>query len=126
MRPIVRLVQRSASRLGMLRGGFTLGSFLERAAAVHGGSVLFDQAAEARVAIDAERQKLGREDRDFSMIVSLSDAIVVDDFHRAEEAGVTDILTMPWAYYGGFRIPLAEKIDGMKRFVEDVMVHLQD
>ncbi|MEO6989283.1 MAG: TIGR03619 family F420-dependent LLM class oxidoreductase [Aquihabitans sp.] len=101
-----------------------------RRAARHDGWVSdmmsIDEAGEVRTTIDAERRKIGREDRDFSMIVSLSDAIVVDDFHRAEAAGVTDNLTMPWAYYGGFRIPLAEKIDGMKRFAEDIMGPLQD
>ena len=83
------------------------------------------QAAEYRAAIDAHREALGRTG-DFSMIVSLNDAITVDQFRRAEEVGVTDLLTMPWAYYGGFRIPLAEKIDGLKRFADEVMAHLAD
>ena len=101
-----------------------------RRAARHDGWVSdmmsIDEAAGVRATIEEERRKIGRQDHDFSMIVSLSDAIVVDDFHRAEAAGVTDNLTMPWAYYGGFRIPLAEKIEGMKRFADDVMAHLPD
>lgn len=101
-----------------------------RRAARHDGWVSdlisIEQAAEIRATIDDERTKLGRADTDFSMIVSLNDAITVDDFKRAEEVGVTDNLTMPWAFYGGFRLPLAEKLEGMKRFADDVMSHLPD
>lgn len=84
-----------------------------------------EQAAEFRAAIDAHREALGRTG-DFSMIVSLNDAVTVDQFRRAEEVGVTDLLTMPWAYYGGFRLPLEQKIDGLKRFADDILAHLAD
>lgn len=82
-----------------------------------------DQAAEYRAKIDDLRAE-GGHTGDFSMIVSLNDAVTVDQFRRAEEVGVTDLLTMPWAYYGGFRIPLEQKIDGLKRFAEDIAQHL--
>ena len=52
-RPLVRIVRREAARLGMLRAGLTLGSLLERAAAVHGSSVMVDQAAEPRTGVPA-------------------------------------------------------------------------
>ncbi len=85
-----------------------------------------EQAAEFRQRIEDERVTLGRTDVDFSMIVSLNDAVTVDQFRRAEEAGVTDNLTMPWAFYGGFDISLQEKIDGLHRFADDIMAKLQD
>ena len=84
------------------------------------GCELADQAAEYRLSLDRYREELGRTG-DFSMIVSLNDAITVDQFRRAEDVGVTDLLTMPWAYYGGFRLPLQEKLDGMKRFSNDII-----
>lgn len=28
---------------------------------------------------------------------------------------------MPWAYYGGFQLPLDQKIEGLKRFADDIM-----
>jgi probable F420-dependent oxidoreductase len=84
-----------------------------------------DEAARYRARIDAHREAAGRTG-DFSMIVSLNDAMTVDQFRRAEEVGVTDLLTMPWAYYGGFQISLAEKIDGLKRFADEVASHLVD
>ena len=85
-----------------------------------------EQAAEYRTKIDAERARLGRSDTDFSMFVSLSDAVTVDQFRAAEAVGVTDNLTMPWAFYGGFDLPLQGKIDGLHRFAEDVMAKLRD
>lgn len=84
------------------------------------------QAAEYRATIEAERARLGRSEADFSMIVSLNDARTADDFRRAEEAGVTDLLTMPWAYYGGFDLPLQGKIDGLNRFADDILAKLRD
>ena len=62
---------------------------------------------------------------DFSMIVSLSDAWKPDHFRRAEDGGVTDLLTMPWSYYGGFELALPEKLNGMKRFADEIMAPLQ-
>lgn len=83
-----------------------------------------DEAAEARVKIDDYREAQGATG-DFSMIVSLSDAWKPDHFRRAEDGGVTDLLTMPWSYYGGFELALPEKLDGMKRFADEIMAPLQ-
>jgi len=58
------------------------------------------------------------------MIVSLNDAVTVDQFRRAADVGVTDLLTMPWAYYGGFDLPLEQKLAGLHRFADEVMAHL--
>lgn len=79
-----------------------------------------DGAAEARATIDRHREDLGRSG-DFSMVVSLDDAVTVDQFRRAEEVGVTDLLTMPWVYYGGFDQSLDQKIAGTKRFADEVL-----
>ena len=98
-----------------------------RRAARHDGwiSDLMSTAAagETRVRLDEFREQQGRTG-DFSMIVSLDDAASADDFRRAEDLGVTDILTMPWAYYGGFKQPLEEKIEGLQRFAEEIVAPL--
>lgn len=83
-----------------------------------------EQARDFRIAIDEERERLGRSDTDFSMFVSLNDAITVEQFAAAEDVGVTDLITMPWAYYGGFQLPLEAKLEGMDRFAEEIMTHL--
>lgn len=62
----------------------------------------------------------------FDVIVSLSDAVTADHFRRAEEVGVTDVLTMPWVYHGGFDLPLDQKLEGMRRFADEVVAPLAD
>jgi probable F420-dependent oxidoreductase len=79
-----------------------------------------DEAAQTRVTLDRYREEQGKTG-DFSMIVSLNDAVTLDQFRRAEEVGVTDLLTMPWAYHGGFQQDLAGKLDGLKRFADEIV-----
>jgi probable F420-dependent oxidoreductase len=62
----------------------------------------------------------------FDVIVSLSDAVTADQFRQAGEVGVTDVLTMPWVYHGGFDLPLDQKLDGMRRFADEVVAPLAD
>jgi probable F420-dependent oxidoreductase len=62
---------------------------------------------------------------DFSVIVALSDAFLPEHFERAAAGGVTDVMTMPWAYYGPLDAPLEQKVDGMRQFHDDVMRPLQ-
>jgi probable F420-dependent oxidoreductase len=83
-------------------------------------------AIDVRRRIDAYRSDFGTSDRDFSMIVSLDDAFDVDGYRRAAEGGVTDILTMPWVFYAGFTDDLQLKIDGIRRFADDILTKLSD
>jgi len=66
------------------------------------------------------RAELGR-DGDPAVVVALDDALTAADFARAEEGGVTDVMTMPWLYYHGFKATLEQKIDGMRRFADEVV-----
>ena len=50
-----------------------------------------------------------------------SDAWDIDGYRRLEEAGVTHILTMPWAFYHGDTEDLQLKLDGTRRFAEEVI-----
>ena len=98
-----------------------------RRAARHDGWVsdlmTTDEAADTRIRIDRYREESGRTG-DFAMTVSLNDAVSAADFRRAEEAGVTDIITMPWVYHGGFRQTLDQKFDGLRRFADEVVTPL--
>ena len=38
----------------------------------------------------------------------------------AEQAGITGNITMPWMFYTGPDSTLAQKVDGMKRFRDDM------
>jgi probable F420-dependent oxidoreductase len=61
---------------------------------------------------------------EFRVITALTDAFLPEQFAAAEEQGVTDVWTMPWAYYHGLDASLEQKLDGVRRFAEDVLVPL--
>lgn len=82
-----------------------------------------EELGDFRRRIDAHRAELGRQDEPFAMVGSPNDAVDVDGYRRAEEAGVTDLLTMPWVFYSGFTDDLQEKVDGVYRFADDVLAH---
>jgi probable F420-dependent oxidoreductase len=58
---------------------------------------------------------------DFSVFVAVTDAWLPEHFARAEEGGITDCMTMPWAYYFGMDANLEQKLEGMTRFAEEVI-----
>ena len=55
----------------------------------------------------------------FEIITALSDAFLPEHFATARDAGITEVWTMPWAYYSGLDATLEQKLDGMRRFAED-------
>ncbi len=61
---------------------------------------------------------------DFRVITALTDAFLPDQFAVAADSGVTDVWTMPWAYYHGLEASLEQKLDGIGRFAEDVIRQL--
>jgi probable F420-dependent oxidoreductase len=66
------------------------------------------------------RAEVGTQGR-FDIITALSDAFLPEHFATASAAGITEVWTMPWAYYSGVEATLEQKVDGMRRFAEDVM-----
>ncbi|OBJ89381.1 TIGR03619 family F420-dependent LLM class oxidoreductase [Mycobacterium asiaticum] len=56
----------------------------------------------------------------FTILTPLTDSFTVADYQRAEDAGITGIITMPWMFYAGPNATLAEKVDGLRRFREDL------
>lgn len=56
----------------------------------------------------------------FTILTPLNDALTSADYERAEAAGITHVLTMPWMFYSGPDATTAEKIAGMKRFRKDL------
>lgn len=55
----------------------------------------------------------------FTVITPLTDAFTPANFERAAAAGIDAVLTMPWMFYAGPKASLAEKIDGMRRYLKD-------
>jgi hypothetical protein len=80
-----------------------------------------EEFRDIRARLDAERAKIGRSDTDFAVIGSCIDAFDYDGYRRLEEAGVTHLLTMPWVFYAGLTDDLQEKIDGVRRFADDII-----
>lgn len=74
--------------------------------------------------LDDLRAEQGREDEPFALVGSPKDAVDAEGFAAAAEAGVTDVITLPWAYYHGFTDDLGAKLDGLERFAAEVASHL--
>lgn len=69
------------------------------------------------------RKDLGR-DESFEVMASASDAAGIDGYRRLGDGGTTHILTMPWVFYHGLTDELDKKVDGIKRFGEDVIAKM--
>lgn len=80
-----------------------------------------DDAIDIARRLRALREESGRADEPFEVVLALTDALAPDDFARAAEGGVTLTMTMPWMYYCGQQAPLQDKLDGIRRFGEDVI-----
>jgi len=70
------------------------------------------------------RREYGREDEPFEVMATPNDAWDADGYRRLEDEGVTHILTMPWMFYHGETEDVALKIDGVKRYADEVIAPL--
>ena len=70
------------------------------------------------------RRDCGREHEPFEVMATPNDAWDADGYKRLEDAGVTHILTMPWAFYHGDTKDVELKIDGVKRYADEVIATL--
>lgn len=68
-------------------------------------------------ALRAEGPRAGRP---FTVLGSVVDAVTPDDYRRLEESGVTHVQTMPWVFYGGPTDDLARRLEGIRRFGDEV------
>ena len=95
-----------------------------RRAARHNGwigdLIKTDRAIEAVVKLRQLRAENGLSLDDFTILTPLTDAFTPADYQRAEDAGITGIITMPWMFYAGPGATLVDKIDGMRRFRKDL------
>jgi alkanesulfonate monooxygenase SsuD/methylene tetrahydromethanopterin reductase-like flavin-dependent oxidoreductase (luciferase family) len=61
-----------------------------------------------------------RAGRPFAVLASVLDAVTLDQYRRLEEFGVTHVQTMPWVFYGGPTEDLAKRVEGIRRFGDEV------
>ena len=120
--PRLTMRPRPSTRVPILVGGMS--EVALRRAARHDGWIgdvcSTDEAIGYATRLRELRTGLGREGEP-AVVVALTDALTADDFARAEAGGITDVMTMPWLYYHGFKATLDQKIDGMQRFRDEVL-----
>ena len=80
-----------------------------------------EELAAIRQQIERYREEYGRAEVPFSMFGSAKDAWDLDGYRRLHEAGVTHLITMPWYFYAGAEADLPGKLDGIKRFADDII-----
>lgn len=85
-----------------------------------GDLITTDRAIAGAVRLRELRAENGLTMDGFTILTPLTDALTISDYERAEDGGITGILTMPWMFYTGPNATTAEKIDGMKRFRKDL------
>ncbi len=61
-----------------------------------------------------------RAGRPFAVLASVLDAVKLDDYRRLEEIGVTHVQTMPWVFYGGPTDDTQKRVDGVRRFGDEI------
>ncbi|HEY2272638.1 MAG TPA: TIGR03619 family F420-dependent LLM class oxidoreductase [Jatrophihabitantaceae bacterium] len=99
---------------------------LKRAARIGDGwtsaMIKFDDLVATKKRLDELRAEYGRADEPFEIQAVCIDRFGVDGYIEQFEAGVTDIITIPWAFYGvGFDGPLEAKLDGIRRFADEIL-----
>jgi alkanesulfonate monooxygenase SsuD/methylene tetrahydromethanopterin reductase-like flavin-dependent oxidoreductase (luciferase family) len=70
------------------------------------------------------RKEYGTDQKPFEIQAVVTDAFTPDAYKRLEDAGVTDIIGVPWLFYG---VPMAggdlgKKIEGLERYYEKVVI----
>jgi probable F420-dependent oxidoreductase len=121
MRPAVR------GPIPIVVGGVT-DAALRRAARIGDGwiphAISTAEARDAIAAIRGYRTEFGRGTDTLDAIVPLTDAFDPGGYRRAEDVGVTHVLTTPWVLYGGSHRSLADKRDGLRRFADEVIAKM--
>ncbi|MBY6412664.1 TIGR03619 family F420-dependent LLM class oxidoreductase [Rhodococcus sp. BP-252] len=99
---------------------------LRRAARVGDGwtsaMITFDDLVGVIARLRELRAEYGKADEPFEIQTVCIDRFGKDGYAELEEAGVTDIITVPWVFDGiGFDGPLEAKQESMRKFAENFM-----
>ncbi|MEE8312382.1 MAG: LLM class F420-dependent oxidoreductase [Candidatus Binatia bacterium] len=97
---------------------------LRRAARCDGWISVMHTTEEIRVYADklqALRVEQDNTDGEFDILVSATDVRDLDGYKRLADAGATGVVTAPWRYYHGDTLDLQEKLDGIRRYADDII-----
>lgn len=123
----VRMLPAPAAPIPIYGGGLSAPA-LRRAARLDGWvSDLHTRAELAEIAATLRRLRaeVGRTDAPFAIVASCVDAFDADGIRRLADIGVTHYATAPWLFYGGAWNSLPDKVDGLRRFADDVIAKVR-
>lgn len=87
--------------------------------------ITMDDLTDVIARLDDLRAEHGRDQLPFEIQASVLDRIGVEGYREQEAAGVTDVITVPWLYYG---VPLdgalQDKQDGLRQFAAEIIEKL--
>ncbi len=114
-----------ATRIPIYVGGHT-DVALRRAARIGDGwtsaMITYDQLVSTIHRLADLRAEAGTAERPFEIQAVCIDRFGVDGYRQLFAAGVTDVIVVPWLFYGvGFDGELEAKKDGIRRFAAEVM-----
>lgn len=71
--------------------------------------------------LDRYRAEYGRADEPFEVNALCIDAFDLDGYRRLADAGVTELQTVPWYFYGGDPDDLTVRLDSLARFADEII-----
>jgi Luciferase-like monooxygenase len=87
--------------------------------------IRFDDLVEVIARLRLLRAEYGRSDGPYEIQAVCIDRFGAGGYREQFDAGVTDIITMPWLFYGvGLDGDLQAKKDGIRRFADDIIAKI--
>lgn len=88
--------------------------------------IKFEDLVATKKRLDELRAEFGRDERPFEIQAVCIDRFGADGYRELFDAGVTDVIVVPWLFYGvGFDGELAAKQDGIRRFADEVLTKVR-
>lgn len=72
----------------------------------------------------ALRRESSRADEPFSVCAALRDVFEIGGYRAMRDRGVTELITVPWLFYGDDTQSCSQKCDGIRRFAEEIITRL--
>lgn len=84
--------------------------------------IMFDDLRDVITRVKQHLEDAGRDPEGFAFQASCLDRMGLDGYREQAAAGVTDVVTIPWIFYGvPLDGPLDAKQDGIRQFAADVI-----
>jgi len=72
----------------------------------------------------AYRSESSRAEEPFGICAALRDVYDLDGYRTMQERGVTELITVPWLFYGDAGQSCQQKCDGIRRFADTIIARL--